>query len=70
MLLNEKEEQFDDPLTVQINKYADRCINNSCIDPNLYDKFDVKRGLRDSYETIDGKVVPVEGKLFYRGIDV
>lgn len=45
MLLNEKEEQFDDPLTVQINKYADRCINNSCIDPNLYDKFDVKRGL-------------------------
>lgn len=52
-----------------------------CIDPNLYDKFDVKRGLRDrntgkgvltglteigdvhSYETIDGKVVPVEGKL-------
>ena len=32
MLLNEKEEQFDDPLTVQINKYADRCINNSCID--------------------------------------
>lgn len=86
MLLNEKEEQFDDPLTVQINKYADRCINNSCIDPNLYDKFDVKRGLRDrntgkgvltglteigdvhSYETIDGKVVPVEGKLFYRGI--
>ena len=22
------------------------------------------------YETIDGKVVPVEGKLFYRGIDV
>ena len=39
MLLNEKEEQFDDPLTVQINKYADRCINNSCIDPNLYDKF-------------------------------
>ena len=88
MLLNEKEERFDDPLTVQINKYADRCINNSCIDPNLYDKFDVKRGLRDrntgkgvltglteigdvhSYETIDGKVVPVEGKLFYRGIDV
>mgnify|MGYP006904231545 CR=1 FL=1 len=47
MLLNEKEEQFDDPLTVQINKYADRCINNSCIDPNLYDKFDVKRGLRE-----------------------
>ena len=32
MLLNEKEEQFDDPLTVQINKYADRCINNSCIE--------------------------------------
>ncbi|MFQ9516137.1 MAG: citrate/2-methylcitrate synthase [Eubacterium sp.] len=47
MLINEKIDNFEDQLTIQINKYADRCINNSCIDPDLYDKFDVKRGLRD-----------------------
>lgn len=47
MLINETPNNFEDKLTAQINKYADRCINNSCIDPNLYDKFDVKRGLRD-----------------------
>lgn len=43
MLLNEKEEQFDDPLTVQINKYADRCINNSVLIRISTDKFDVKQ---------------------------
>lgn len=47
MLINEKPQKYEDALTIQINKYADRCINNSCIDPDLYDKFDVKRGLRD-----------------------
>lgn len=36
-----------DVLNTQIEKYADRCITNSCIDPALYDKYDVKRGLRD-----------------------
>ena len=34
-------------LSLQINKYADRCITNSCIDPDLYDKYNVKRGLRE-----------------------
>lgn len=47
MLINETPNNFEDKLTAQINKYADRCVNNSCIDPNLYDQFDVKRGLRD-----------------------
>ena len=47
MLINETPNIFEDKLTAQLNKYADRCINNSCIDPKLYDKFDVKRGLRD-----------------------
>ena len=88
MLINEKPDNFDEKLTTQINKYADRCINNSCIDPNLYDKFDVKRGLRDnatgkgvltglteigdvhSFEMVDGKSVPCEGQLFYRGINI
>lgn len=47
MLANTNAVNLDDKLSAQINKYADRSINNSCIDPNLYDKYDVKRGLRD-----------------------
>ncbi len=47
MIINEKHNNTDDKLTLQINKYADRCVNNSCIDPMLYDKFNVKRGLRE-----------------------
>ncbi len=35
-------------LDTQIEKLADRCVNNSCIDPELYSKYDVKRGLRDA----------------------
>ena len=40
---------YDDKnnLAMQINKYADRCITNSCIDPDLYAKYKVKRGLRE-----------------------
>ncbi|MBE6904157.1 MAG: citrate/2-methylcitrate synthase [Ruminococcaceae bacterium] len=61
---------------------------SSCvIDPALYPKYDVKRGLRDisgkgvlaglteiaevrSHIIIDEDLVPCEGKLFYRGIDI
>ncbi|MCR5704576.1 MAG: citrate/2-methylcitrate synthase [Eubacterium sp.] len=78
----------EEALTTQINKYADRCVTNSSIDPNLYDTYDVKRGLRDritgkgvltglteigdvhSFDIVDGKSVPCEGKLYYRGIDI
>ena len=66
---------------------AQKCVDNSRIDPELYTKFDVKRGLRDlngkgvltgltniseivSTQTVDGKSVPCEGKLYYRGYDV
>ena len=31
----------EEKLMPQINKYADRCITNSCIDPTLYDKYNV-----------------------------
>ena len=34
----------EEKLMPQINKYADRCITNSCIDPALYDKYNVKSG--------------------------
>ncbi len=64
-----------------------RCTSNGKIDPDLYAKYDVKRGLRDingkgvlaglteiseinSSRTIDGKSVPCEGELFYRGVNI
>ena len=57
------------------------------IEPELYDKYNVKRGLRNndgtgvlvgltevgdvhSYKMVDGKKIPVEGQLCYRGYDV
>lgn len=47
MLLNENSFETEDKLTAQIERYADRCVNNSCIDPSLYDIYNVKRGLRE-----------------------
>ncbi len=61
--------------------------DNSFIDPELYQKFMVKRGLRDidgwgvlvglteigevhSYITDENEIVPVPGRLIYRGIDI
>ena len=60
---------------------------NSIIEPELYTKFMVKRGLRDidgwgvlvglteigevhSYITDEKEIVPVPGRLIYRGIDI
>ncbi len=57
------------------------------VDPALYDKYDVKRGLRNAdgsgvlvglttissvhgYNKVDGKVVPDEGDLIYRGYHI
>ncbi len=70
-----------------IQKYADKCVENTSFDPELYYKYDVKRGLRDldgkgvltglteiseirQNKIVDGKVVPCDGKLFYRGYNV
>lgn len=61
--------------------------DNNQIDPELYVKYDVKRGLRNSngtgvlvgltgvgdvkgYEMENGEKVPIEGQLFYRGIEI
>ena len=74
-------------ISPEILAYAEICERNSNIDPALYAKYDVKRGLRDlngkgvltglteisdiiSSREVDGKSVPCEGKLYYRGIDV
>ncbi len=71
----------------EIRKLADLCAESSRIDPELYTKYDVKRGLRDlngkgvltgltkiseivSSKEENGKNVPCEGKLYYRGYDV
>ncbi len=60
---------------------------NSLIDPELFSKYMVKRGLRDidgwgvlvglteigevhSYITDENEIVPVDGRLIYRGIDI
>jgi citrate synthase len=68
-------------------EYIARSIDNDFIDPDLYSRFNVKRGLRNAdgtgvlvgltrigdvhgYVIDGGKKVPVEGKLYYRGIDV
>lgn len=34
-------------VTPEIEKLTDLCVSNSCIDPSLYGKYEVKRGLRD-----------------------
>ena len=46
-MTNIKKQLDETKLMTQINKYADRCITNSCIDTDLYEKYNVKRGLRE-----------------------
>lgn len=77
---------FED-VTPDVVEFAELCKKNSNIDPELYTKYDVKRGLRDingkgvlaglteiseivSSKTVDGKSVPCEGELYYRGYNI
>jgi citrate synthase len=74
-------------ITPELLELADLCKKNNVIDPELYAKYDVKRGLRDvsgkgvltglteiceilSYTIVDNDLVPCEGKLYYRGVNV
>lgn len=74
-------------ITQELLDLASLCEKNSSINPELYGKYEVKRGLRDlngkgvltglteiseicSSIEVDGKTVPCEGKLYYRGIDI
>lgn len=69
------------------HKYTKICVNNNAINPELFDEYGVKRGLRDksgkgvlsgltnislikSSEEKDGKTVPCEGELYYRGYNI
>lgn len=71
----------------RVKALAKLCDDNGHINPELYAKYDVKRGLRDinghgvltgltdiseirQNKLVDGKLVPCDGKLFYRGINV
>lgn len=68
-------------------KYADKCITEQQIEPELYSEYGVKRGLRDkngkgvlsgltsislikSSEEVDGRSVPCDGELYYRGYNI
>lgn len=70
-----------------ILKYRSLVSQNGMIDPELYSKYEVKRGLRDisgkgilaglteisevrSYTLVDNDMIPCEGELFYRGINI
>ena len=74
-------------ITPEIHTLAQKMANNSAIDPSLYSKYDVKRGLRDldgkgvltgltdistinQNKLVDGKLVPCDGELYYRGYNV
>lgn len=74
-------------VTPQIESLAALALKNSCINPEDYTRYDVKRGLRDlngqgvvaglteisdivSTHKVDGKKIPCEGRLYYRGYDV
>ncbi|NLV20218.1 MAG: citrate synthase [Bacteroidetes bacterium] len=69
------------------NTLEDMVWKSCYINNDLFEQFDVKRGLRNNdrtgvlvgltnigdvvgYKKEDGKVIPVPGRLFYRGIDV
>lgn len=69
------------------HKYSKVCVENNAINADLFDKYGVKRGLRDkngkgvlsgltnislikSSEEIDGKTVPCDGQLYYRGYNI
>lgn len=78
--------QFSE-ITPEVKRLSELCTRNGAIDPELYTKFEVKRGLRDingkgvlaglteisevrSYTVVDNEMIPCEGKLFYRGVDI
>ena len=80
-------EHMIEKLSPEMNRLAELCVKNGYIDPTLYGKYEVKRGLRDitgrgvltglteiaeirAYTIVDNDMVPCEGKLFYRGMDM
>ncbi|MBR0515508.1 MAG: citrate/2-methylcitrate synthase [Eubacterium sp.] len=71
----------------EIHRLSRLCLENNKIDPQLYDVYQVKKGLREANgkgvltglteistihgsKEIDGKLTPIDGELYYRGIDI
>ena len=80
-------ENFETMMENYTNKYSKICRDNNEIDSELFEKFGVKRGLRDkngkgvlsgitnismikSSEVKDGRTIPCDGQLFYRGYNI
>jgi citrate synthase len=70
-----------------IDFFSDKIHRSSDIEQGLFEKYQVKRGLRNAdesgvlvgltnicevvgYERKDGQIIPVDGRLLYRGIDI
>ncbi|HVJ48770.1 MAG TPA: citrate/2-methylcitrate synthase [Desulfitobacterium sp.] len=70
-----------------LNELSDITLKKGAINPELYSRYEVKRGLRDldgrgvlvglteigevhSYILDEGEMVPVPGRLIYRGFDI
>ena len=79
--------KIEDTIKAFTDKYSKVCVDNSAIEPELFEQYGVKRGLRDkngkgvlsgltnismikSSEEIDGKSVPCDGQLYYRGYNI
>lgn len=84
---NHMAENHYSEITPELQQMAEMSRKASYIDPELYTKYDVKRGLRDlngkgvlvgitgisevnAKKEVNGKLVPCDGELFYRGYNV
>ena len=68
----------------EIHRLSRLCQENNKIEPELYDQYKVKKGLREAngkgvlteistiYGTkeVNGEIQPIDGELYYRGIDI
>ena len=81
--MSKKHQMIED----QIQSLSKIVEKNSYISPELYEKYNIKRGLRNpngtgvlvgitkvasviGYDQVDGAKVPVQGSLYYRGLNV
>lgn len=79
--------KLEPELKEQISALSKLANQSTVINSSYYEKYDVKRGLRDingtgvlaglteisdiiSFEEKDGEKKPIEGELYYRGIDI
>ena len=79
--------ELEEGLEEQFDHLVENCMRSGEIDQDLYEKYDVKRGLRDANgrgvltglteisdvvptKVIDGKLQPVDGELYYQGVNV